>query len=313
MASQRLFAVTICGPTACGKTDLALALAKRWPVEIISVDSALVYRGMDIGTAKPDRATLAATPHHLIDILDPAEHYSAGRFVRDARDAMDAIAARGAVPLLVGGTMLYYRALQRGLATLPEADWRWRASLDAEARLKGWPALHQRLTRIDPAAAARIRPTDVQRIQRALEVYHLTGRPISALQLEQTATPVAVDYLNVGLIPGDRDALAERIQQRFDGMLAEGFVEEVRGLYRRADLTAATPAMRAVGYRQLRAFLAGECSLEEARQRAIIATRRLAKRQLSWLRGRSDLTPFEPFDVAALDWVIERLQGREGD
>jgi tRNA dimethylallyltransferase len=301
-----MFAVTICGPTACGKTDLALALARAVSSEIISVDSALVYRGMDIGTAKPSATLLAQVPHHLIDLLDPAEHYSAGRFVRDARAALKGIVSRGRLPVLVGGTMLYFKALQEGLADLPEADWQWRASLDAEAAEVGWPALHQRLARLDPKAAARIQANDPQRIQRALEVYHLTGRPISALQTDQTAPP-AVRYVNLGVLPTDRVSLAERIACRFDRMLDEGLIEEVRAFFERGDLTAETPAMRAVGYRQLWAYLAGQCSLEEAREAAIVATRRLAKRQLTWMRGRADLKCFEPFDPAALEWLVERI------
>jgi tRNA dimethylallyltransferase len=309
VTSDPVFAVTICGPTACGKTDLALALARQVATEIISVDSAMVYQGMDIGTAKPDPEILASVPHHLIDILDPVEQYSAGRFVSDATRIMAEIHARGALPVLVGGTMLYFKALQTGLSRLPEADWRWRASIEVEAERIGWPALHARLARVDPQAADRINPGDPHRIQRALEVYHLTGIPITALQAEPLELP-GTRYLNLGLVPADRQALGERIQARFDAMLADGLVKEVQGLFDRGDLSAATSSMRAVGYRQVWDHVAGGASLGEARQAAIVATRRLAKRQLTWLRGRSDLHCFEPFDPQVLGWLLARVTGK---
>jgi tRNA dimethylallyltransferase len=312
MPPEPVFALTICGPTACGKTDLALALARRIPSEIISVDSALVYRGMDIGTAKPDAATLKSVRHHLIDILDPADRYSAGAFARDATRLMADIRARGALPILVGGTMLYFKALQDGLARLPRADPAWRAAIEAEAAKQGWATLHRRLERVDPRAAARIHPTDPQRIQRALEVYHLTGVPMSIHQEAPLEQP-AVRYANLGLVPSDRGLLAQRIEARFDDMLAAGFVAEVRRLFERGDLSVETPAMRAVGYRQLWDHVAGRCSVQAARQAAIGATRRFAKRQLTWLRGRQSLTRFEPFDPQALEWLLARAQGRNLD
>jgi tRNA dimethylallyltransferase len=282
------------GPTASGKTGLSLALADALPVDLISVDSALVYRGMDIGTAKPSRAVLAHYPHALIDILDPAEAWSAGAFVAAAREAMEAAWKRGRIPLLVGGTMLYFRALRRGLAALPGADPGVRAALDAEAARLGWPALHERLRAVDPAAAAVIRSSDRQRIQRALEVWMLTGRPISALQAD-SAGGVEARYCSLALDCADRAALHARIEQRFDHMLAAGFVAEVAALRARPDLSPDLPSMRAVGYRQLWAHLEGDLSLEEARYRGVVATRQLAKRQMTWLRAEAGL------DRVALD------------
>ncbi len=279
------------GPTASGKTGLALALADAFPVDIVSVDSALVYRGMDIGTAKPDPGVLARYPHALVDILDPAAAYSAGAFLADAREAMQAAWARGRVPLLVGGTMLYFRALRQGLAPLPNADPQFRAEIDAEAARSGWAALHDRLAGVDPAAAATIQPSDPQRIQRALEVWHLTGRPISEIQA-QASDGVDADYLCLALKPPDRAWLHERIETRFDDMLATGFLQEVAQLHAREDLSADLPAMRAVGYRQLWSHLDGGLTFEEARYRGIVATRQLAKRQMTWLRAESGTRSF---------------------
>jgi tRNA dimethylallyltransferase len=282
-------AILLMGPTASGKSALAIELARTLPAEIISVDSALVYRGMDIGTAKPSPALRAEVPHHLIDLLDPAESYSAGRFRRDALAAMEAVRARDRVPLLVGGTMLYFRALERGLAELPEADAALRAELDAAAARLGWPALHAELARVDPVSAARITPGDSQRIQRALEVWRLSGTPLSQLQAAATKAPPGWQFLKLGLAPDSRTRLYEAIERRFQHMMAAGFLAEVARLYRRGDLHPGLPAIRAVGYRQLWAFLEGECGLEEATKRAIIATRRLAKRQLTWLRAERGL------------------------
>ncbi len=278
-------ALLLMGPTGAGKTDAALELAGRLPVEIVSVDSAMVYRGLDVGTAKPDAAVRARVPHRLIDIRDPAERYSAGDFLRDAGEAMQAIRAAGRVPLLVGGTMLYFRALQSGLATLPPADPALRASLDARARAEGWPALHAELARKDPVAAARIAPGDAQRIQRALEVHALVGRPLSELQREDLKGAPGGDYLKLVLAPADRAAHADDLERRFDAMLRAGLLAEVEALYRRGDLDAELPALRAVGYRQLWAHLAGHCDLATARDDAIRATRQLAKRQYTWLRA----------------------------
>jgi tRNA dimethylallyltransferase len=248
------------------------------------MDSAMVYRGLDIGTAKPAPEMRSRVVHHLIDIVDPSEAYSAGRFARDALQALAAIIARGRLPLIVGGTLLYLRALREGLATLPLADERVRAALDAEARSLGWPALHGRLAETDPAAAARIAPTDRQRIQRALEVHALTGRPLTELQ-RSGAEAVGIEIATVALVPGDRADLAARIERRFDAMVEEGFVAEVEGLRARGDLNPDLPALRAVGYRQIWAHLDGACDWREARRRAVVATRQLAKRQLTWLRS----------------------------
>lgn len=296
----------ITGPTACGKTDLALELASQVPLEIVSMDSALVYRGLDIGTAKPSVATLAAVPHHLIDILEPYDAYSAGRFARDASTAISAIRARGRLPLLVGGTLLYLRALRDGLARLPRADSAVRAALDREAALHGWATLHERLRSVDPAAAARIAPSDRQRIQRALEVYELAGRPISELQ-DSSRTASGLRILTIALVPERRAHLNQRIEQRFDAMVAAGLVSEVERLRARGDLTASMPSMRAVGYRQVWSFLAGEHSWEEARTKAIVATRQYAKRQLTWLRGDPRCEPWAAFESGLVDRLSARL------
>jgi tRNA dimethylallyltransferase len=280
-------AVCILGPTCTGKTALALQLAGRFPIEVISVDSALVYRGMDVGTSKPSAAERATVPHHLIDICDPSEPYSAGRFRRDALERIAQIRERGRVPLLVGGTMLYFRALVQGLAPLPQANATIRAELDAEARAIGWPALHARLAEVDPAAAARIRPHDAQRIQRALEVWRLTGQRLSHLQ--ERAEPSPYTLARFALMPVSREMLYERIGARFDAMLAAGFVDEVRRLRDRGDLDPDLPSLRAVGYRQLAQYLAGTITLEQAIAAARQATRNLAKRQLTWLRADPDI------------------------
>ncbi|MED5620146.1 tRNA (adenosine(37)-N6)-dimethylallyltransferase MiaA [Ideonella sp. BN130291] len=276
----------LAGPTASGKSAASLALARTLgrPVEIVSVDSALVYRGMDIGTAKPTRAELAAVPHHLIDILDPRDSYSAAQFCADARRLVAEIQARGALPLLVGGTMLYFKALLDGLDEMPPADPAVRAELDAQAAGRGWPALHAELALVDPATAARLAPNDAQRIQRALEVWRSTGRPISSFHGQRT-TPDSRDSTPlVSLEPASRAWLHERIAQRFDAMLAAGLVDEVKALRARGDLHAGLPSMRCVGYRQAwEALDSGD--LQPLRERGIAATRQLAKRQLTWLRS----------------------------
>ena len=275
------------GPTGAGKTDWAIGLAESAPVEIVSVDSALVYRGLDIGTAKPARELRARVPHHLIDLCEPTESYSAGRFVADALGSIRDIHARGRVPLLVGGTMLYLRSLLHGLAALPQADPLLRSQLDTRAAKHGWSALHAELAGLDPEAAARIAPADSQRIQRALEVCYMTGRPISQLQ-RATVSPLAGWPLRYWVLaPRERAVLHERISRRFDAMMAAGFLEEVIGLRRSKDLSARHPSMRAVGYRQLWAHLDGKYALEEGVQRAVAATRQLAKRQLTWMRGEA--------------------------
>jgi len=285
-------AFALLGPTASGKSALALALAAEFPVEIVSVDSAQVYRGMDIGTAKPSAAERSRVPHHLIDIAEPTERYSAGRFRADAIAAVRQIVARGRIPLLVGGTMLYYRALAVGLDELPAADPAIRAAIEAEARRRGWPALHAELARADPQAAARIAPRDAQRIQRALEVIRASGVPISRLR-RGAAPRLPFELRGFALIPADRAELHRRIAARFDAMLAAGLVEELRELRRRHDLDPSLPAMRAVGYRQAWRHLEGEISAGELREQAIAATRQLAKRQLTWLRAMKDLAPAE--------------------
>jgi len=280
----------LAGPTASGKTALALALARRWPLEIVSVDSALVYRGMDIGTAKPGPAERAAAPHHLLDIVDPTQSYSAAQFVADARRLVEEIRARGRWPLLVGGTMMYFKALVDGIDAMPAADPAIRAALDAEAAAQGWPALHAQLARVDPVTAARLAPNDSQRIQRALEVFRASGTPLSALHLRslrsQQAAPPA-DGALLSLEPASRAWLHARIAQRFDAMLEAGFLDEVRRLRADPALHLDLPAMRCVGYRQAwEALDAGDPpDVATLRERGIAATRQLAKRQITWLRG----------------------------
>lgn len=284
---RRPSAVLLMGPTASGKTALACALAERFPFELVSVDSALVYRGLDIGAAKPDRATLARFPHRLVDIRDPVQAYSAADFRADALAAMADIAAAGRVPLLVGGTGLYFRAFEQGLSALPDADAAVRARLAREAAESSWDALHRRLVALDPVAAQRIRPGDTQRIQRALEVIELSGRRLSEQQCGPTERP-PWRLLKLALVPADRAALHERIARRFDAMLAEGFLDEARRLRAAPDWDADLPAMRAVGYRQAWPHLAGDDDLPTFRDRAVFATRQLAKRQITWLRSEVD-------------------------
>jgi len=286
-------AVLLMGPTGAGKSDLAVRLAKEFALEIVSTDSALVYRGMDIGTAKPDPATRRSVPHHLIDIRDPATTYSAGDFVADAAAAMEGIWRRGRQPLFVGGTMLYFHALSSGIAALPDRDLKVRAEIDARAAAIGWAGVHQELSAVDPDAAARIHANDPQRIQRAMEVYRLTGQPISRLQRSRVSALADVDVMEFVLAPSDRKILHDRIQARFDAMLAAGFLDEVRRLRERSDLDAEHPSMRAVGYRQVWRHLDGHCALDEASEQAIAATRQLAKRQLTWLRARQSATWFD--------------------
>ncbi|HEY5638218.1 MAG TPA: tRNA (adenosine(37)-N6)-dimethylallyltransferase MiaA [Burkholderiales bacterium] len=275
-------ALCIMGPTACGKSALALALADALGGEIISVDSAQVFRGMDLGTAKPSAAERAAVPHHLLDLIAPTEAYSAGRFLVDARAAIADIRARGRLPILAGGTMLYFKALLEGLDALPAADPDLRRKLDDEAAKLGWPALHARLAAIDPDSAARIAPGDAQRIQRALEVFERAGRPLSVLQGQARAK--RFDAYWVALVPAERAALHARIARRFDAMLAAGLVDELRALRNQYDLQPTMPSMRCVGYRQAWQHLDGELDAKALREKGIAATRQLAKRQLTWLR-----------------------------
>jgi len=279
-------AIFLMGPTASGKTGAAVALAAALPVEIISVDSALVYRDMDIGTAKPDAATLQQAPHHLINLIPPTQAYSAANFRQDALDLMADISARGRIPLLVGGTMLYFKALEQGMSGLPEADAQVRMGLDAEAAAIGWPAMHAKLAKVDALTAARLAPNDSQRIQRALEVHAISGRRLSDLIAEQSSQVLPYQVLKIALLPSDRQLLHERIAMRFEQMLAAGLVDEVRALLIKYPvLTAESTAMRCVGYRQVLHYLAGEIGLEELRDRGVFATRQLAKRQLTWLRS----------------------------
>jgi len=283
-------AFALLGPTASGKSRLAMELATRHPVEIVSVDSAQVYRGMDIGTAKPSAEERRAVPHHLIDLLDPSGRYSAGRFREDALRAVAGIHSRGKIPLLVGGTMLYYRALAQGLDALPQAEPGLRAQIDARAARHGWPALHADLARVDPATAARLSPNDAQRIQRALEVWELTGKPMSELQTSAGAA-LPFDLKAFAFMPEDRAELHRRIAIRFDAMLKAGLVDEVTGLRRNFRLSADLPSMRCVGYRQAWEFLEGKYSEAQLRESGIAATRQLAKRQLTWLRSLPGLEP----------------------
>jgi tRNA dimethylallyltransferase len=300
--------VCLMGPTASGKTDVAISLCKRFPFDIVSVDSALVYRGMDVGTAKPDGETLQRAPHRLIDIRDPEERYSAGDFVRDARREIDNIHAAGRVPLLVGGTMMYFRALIGGIAELPSADAEIRASIDADAEKSGWPAIHARLQEIDPAAAERIKPNDRQRIQRALEVFLTSGTPLSEWQSRaKTEHNHDLRFVKFALQPVTRQVLHERIEKRLNLMLNNSFLDEVKVLHERPGLTAGHPSMRSVGYRQLWAHLDGETSLEEAGRRALYATRQLAKRQITWLRSEVDLQSFDPLEATTIDAISASL------
>jgi tRNA dimethylallyltransferase len=293
-------ALVLCGPTASGKSEFALRLAARLPVELISVDSTQVYRGLDIGSAKPSRELQARVPHHLIDIRDPRETYSAGEFVADAIRHIEAIQARGHIPLLVGGTMLYLHALLHGMAEMPPAQPALRAAIDARAARSGWAALHAELAQADPEAAARIHPNDAQRIQRALEVFESTGRPITDWQ-RQTRPPTQLPFLRWVLWPADRPALKQRIRERFEAMLVHGWVAEVEQLAARGDLTGQEPALRAVGYRQLWDYVKGRSDLESARREALHATEQLVRRQLTWIRSDDAWQRVEPFAPGAFE------------
>ncbi|MDP1685668.1 tRNA (adenosine(37)-N6)-dimethylallyltransferase MiaA [Hydrogenophaga sp.] len=320
MPTSSVSCIGLAGPTASGKSAASLAIAQRWPVEIISVDSALVYRGMDIGTAKPSPAELAQVPHHLIDILDPQQSYSAADFVRDTTRLVGEINQRGRTALLVGGTMLYFKALLVGLDDMPQADAAVRASIDARAAALGWPALHAELARVDPVTAARLPPFDAQRIQRALEVHEVSGQPLSSFQTGRTHnpdSPLAPGHL-ISLEPRDRAWLHARIAQRFDAMLAEGFLDEVKRLRARADLTTELPSMRCVGYRQAWELLdahgntLGTAQLAELRELGLAATRQLAKRQLTWLRSMPQRRVIACDAPDALARVLESVQALLG-
>ncbi|WP_375740415.1 tRNA (adenosine(37)-N6)-dimethylallyltransferase MiaA [Pseudomonas boanensis] len=318
MAERLPPAIFLMGPTAAGKTDLALALARTLPCELISVDSALIYRGMDIGTAKPDKATLAEFPHRLIDIRDPAQSYSAAEFRTDALAAMAEATAKGRIPLLVGGTMLYYKALLEGLADMPGADSAVRAELEARAAREGWDVLHRELARVDPESAARIHPNDPQRLTRALEVYLVSGLTMTAHRLRQAAqNPVSgapgggqfpYTVAHLAIAPAQRQVLHERIAQRFQLMLEQGFVEEVEALRGRSDLHAGLPSIRAVGYRQVWEYLDGTLNRSEMEERGVIATRQLAKRQFTWLRSWADLHWLDSLDCDNLPRALKYLK-----
>jgi tRNA dimethylallyltransferase len=305
-------AVLLMGPTASGKTDVAVSLCKRFPCDIISVDSALVYRGMDIGTAKPDVETLRRAPHQLIDIRDPEESYSAGDFVRDARVALDNSIASGRIPLLVGGTMMYFRALTAGIAELPVAHENTREKIDQEASEKGWPAMHAELETVDPEVAARLSLNDSQRIQRALEVYRLSGKPLSTWQREAAPLEDDLEYIKVALNIEPRALLHERIEQRLDQMIASDFETEMQTLRARPHLSKSSTAMRSVGYRQFWEYLDGDCSLQEARDRALFATRQLAKRQLTWLRSENAVFTVDSLESDAIDRISAHLARKLG-
>ncbi len=295
------------GPTAAGKTDLAVYLNENIDCEIISVDSAMVYRGMDIGTAKPDKALLAKAPHRLIDICDPVEPYSAALFQEDANAAIKEILNKNKTPILVGGTGLYFRALEQGLADLPDANFGIRARLEAEAAANGWQSLHARLHSIDPEAATRINENDPQRIQRALEVYEITGKTLSTLISEEQKQPFPYPIKKIILVPEERSSLHDNVKQRFLQMLKSGLIDEVEALYHRGDLSLALPSMRLVGYRQVWRYLDGECSFDEMQEYAIVATRQLAKRQITWCRSESNAKWYDPYKSGIFPEILKNL------
>ncbi len=310
MPLDRFPVICLMGPTASGKTEVAIELSKRFPLELVSVDSALVYRGMDIGTAKPEPAVLERFPHALVDIIDPEEMYSAGEFIRDAEREIDRIHDLGRIPLLVGGTMLYFRSLVNGMADLPPAADDVRAAIDREAEEIGWPAMHAQLAKVDPETAGRLNPNDSQRIQRALEVYRVSDRTLSDWHRTTPAPRDDYQFLKFALIPEPRAELHARIERRLDAMLDQDFVAEVARLRTREKLTSAHPSMRAVGYRQVWAHLDGECDFAEARERALAATRQLAKRQITWLRSESDLVAINPLETDPVSTISSHLEDR---
>lgn len=302
-------AIFLMGPTASGKTGAAVELYSRLPLELISVDSALVFRDMNIGTAKPDAETLAKAPHHLIDIIPPTAAYSAANFRTDALHLMADITARGKVPLLVGGTMLYFKALQGGLSNLPEASSEVREQIEQEAAVVGWPAMHAKLAEVDPETAARLQPNDVQRIERALEVYRLTGQSMTSLHQASVGEALPYRLLKIALVPSDRKVLHARIALRFDQMLADGFIDEVKALVQKyPELTADSTSMRCVGYRQALEYLAGQYDTNELRDRGIFATRQLAKRQLTWLRAMDDIVEIDCLNPNLHTLVLHEIE-----
>jgi tRNA dimethylallyltransferase len=304
--------ICLMGPTASGKTDLAIKLIQHLPCEIISVDSAMIYRGMDIGTAKPSADILKEAPHRLLDIRDPSEKYSAGDFREDALQEINQIISAGKIPLLVGGTMLYFHTLQNGLAALPKADPEIREMISQKAQTQGWMFLHEELKKIDPVAAQRIHPNDPQRLQRALEVYEATGKTLTQLIEESSRTDLPFQFLNFALVPNDKNTFHETIKKRFEIMLKQGFIEEVEKLFHREDLSADLPSIRSVGYRQIWEYLSGEINLETMKEKGIAATRQLAKRQMTWLRSwKSDLRLFEMENKNKLNEILEVIARSE--
>lgn len=301
-------AIFIMGPTASGKTALAIELVKRLPVEIIGVDSGQIYRGLDIGTAKPDAGTLRIAPHRLIDIRDPDERYSVAEFREDALREMQDITAAGKIPMLVGGTILYFRGLEQGLTPLPSADAGVRAQLEADAERLGWAAMHARLAEVDPVSAQRIHPNDPQRIQRALEVFAISGSSMTELISSRPRETLQYQTWKFTVAPAEKSVLHERIARRFGSMLEQGFIDEVEGLYQRGDLDLDMPAVRTVGYRQIWHFLQGNCPREEAIEKAIIATRQLAKRQMTWLRGDKEAECLDSTSANLLKSVLKKLK-----
>ncbi|MFC1589289.1 tRNA (adenosine(37)-N6)-dimethylallyltransferase MiaA [Pseudomonadota bacterium] len=301
------FAVFIMGPTAAGKTDLAIACTEQLGMDIISVDSAMVYKDMDIGSAKPDAATLLRAPHKLVDILDPAEAYSAGKFCEDALAEMASSTAAGSVPCLAGGTMLYFNTLQKGMADLPDSDPEVRQRLHEESEAKGMQAMHDRLAEVDPESAKRLHPNDPQRILRALEVFEISGKSLTAHWAEQKKQVLPYRAIKIALMPPDRVELRKRIEQRFDAMLVEGLIDEVRALYERSDLSLDAPSMRAVGYRQVWLYLTGQYDYATMREKAITATAQLAKRQMTWLRSETDCNFIDP-ETLNIEKVLKNLK-----
>lgn len=304
-------AIFLMGPTASGKTDLAVRLVQSLPCEIISVDSALIYKDMDIGTAKPDADLLKIAPHRLIDIIDPAESYSVAGFCQDALREMQDISSQGKVPLLVGGTMMYYRALYQGLSELPSANESIRQQIETDAASLGWPAMHDRLAKIDPESATRIHPNDPQRLQRALEVYEITGKTLTQHFQEQGQSDFPYHVVQLAIAPAERAVLHQRIEQRFQQMLELGFIQEVEGLLARGDLHLDLPSMRSVGYRQALKFLMGDYTYDDMVDKAVIATRQLAKRQLTWLRSNSKVDWYESGDSGLFSQVLKKLESSD--
>ena len=301
-------AIAILGPTASGKSNLALSITDHFPIEIISIDSAQVYRYLDIGSAKPDPQILTKIPHHLINLIDPDQQYSAAQFRHDALLTMKEITLRGNIPLLVGGTMLYFKALREGLSDLPPADQQIRKEIEASAAEKGWSTLHHLLQSVDPISAERIQPNDSQRIQRALEIYYLTGKPMSQQMVSSQPTSIPYRLISIALLPSDRKVLHQRIQHRFETMLKMGLIEEVRSILSQFPLTLEMPSIRCVGYRQVYQYLQGQLSLMELREKGAAATRQLAKRQLTWLRSMEQLTEFDCLADNLLEQVMYYLQ-----